>query len=165
MGDSRPSVPPPRPEPLDEARFDELRRQVRAAHRRLLDLLRDLPLDRQTKKALADSVAEALLCHDEIASLAFDQAREYCKWYAAQAEHYASKLANQGKGPRLQRELVQKRHEKMDKAISTGITDEGALFRFMQEHHPDLIRTGKGKKKRFISPKQMMREFRAATKP
>ncbi len=155
-----PSFPPP-PSGLDESKLDELRRKAQAAFQDFLRRLRNLPLDPQVKSELAGSVLEALCCKDEIYCLEVRWLQENCNWLFAKAKHFSSRVENQRKGPRLKRERVQKRHEEIDRARAAGITDDEGLFRFMQEHHPDLIRI----KKRFISAKQMMREYRAARRP
>jgi hypothetical protein len=65
----------------------------------------------------------------------------------------SNELHRRGKGPRTKKERLTKRNAEIDDGIAKGITEPEAIFKHLQEHHPDLVRKGK---KGWISPKMMM---------
>jgi hypothetical protein len=132
-----------------------LRQQERAAHQRFLDLLSSQALDQQTKQEMADSVAEALRCLEEMMGL-------LVKFTGPVVADLATKDEMHRKGPRIKQERVRQRNEIIRKLIDIDITEPVAIFRHLQEHYPDLVRKGR---KGWISPEQMMRAYRSDKKP
>jgi hypothetical protein len=130
----------------------ELQRQAYEAYRRFMCLLNGLPLREQVKSEMADLVTGMYSCLTRSHGLEMSDLTDVTR-------QFVSQIVSQRKGPRQKRERVQRRHEEIDKAIEVGITSDEDLFRFMKEHHPDLIRKGK---RDFISLQQMMRLYREA---
>jgi hypothetical protein len=58
-------------------------------------------------------------------------------------------------GPRMKQARLEERHRIIDTLIAQGMKGEKEIFKFLQEHHGDLVRTKKGT----IGSKDMMKTY------
>ena len=66
-------------------------------------------------------------------------------------------LGKYRKGPR-RRAVLKNRNREIEKAMEVGISQPPAIFKFMVENHPELMR--KSKQQGFISVESMMKGYR-----
>ncbi len=162
--DTPPPKPSSPPELPGEGVFDRLDQQLVNAYLRFMTLLDEQPIDRKAKEELASHFNAYSRSLHEPFVLAISMLNEIAEWFYSKSEYYGYQVKSHVKGPRLKHERVQERHAAIDKAVEAGITGDEGLYRFMMEHHPELIRKGKGKLE-FISIRQMMRQYREAKRP
>jgi hypothetical protein len=68
----------------------------------------------------------------------------------------ANEAVRRRRGPTNKHERLKRRNEIIDGLVEQGMTDPEDIFRFLQVHHPDLVKKGRG----HIDPDQMMATYR-----
>jgi hypothetical protein len=138
-----------------------LKLQYQEAWERLKNLLRQCPIDLQTKHAILGHIFEMLRSVVGLSEVAFSCHQSHGQYLTELAKHLASRVANQGKGPGQKHERVLERRKAIDRARDMGITDDEGIYAFMKEHHPELIRKGR---RGLVSADHMMRDYRESRK-
>jgi hypothetical protein len=126
---------------------------------------RTLPLAEQKRLARAlgeelgswTTVPRALL---DFFPLAIAKLTAFMKWLAHNLTEQSNLAWAAQRGNRRKAELLARRHQAIDKAREVGITDTQAIFSFLRDNHPELIRKGKG----FVDPISIMRTYQKSKK-
>jgi hypothetical protein len=127
-----------------ECQWKEMERQTRDAWQDFLKLVRELPVDSETRLAVMRAAAKAMNLNSDT-------------WVGPVrvAVDYMLPIAiNQGKGRRLQHERTERRHNLIDQKLAEDWRPQ-EIYKFLVEHYHEIIKTVK-------DAKNMMRIHRQA---